>query len=247
MLDASTVRAPTIPEETAVSESAVLTATEPATARRTGRAAPITAGALLIVGAVLRAVFLGWHPPLDLDYHDYDAVVPWRESWLPMHALVGAPGFVLAFTGLAACTTVLCSRRAGLLAVIGGLIAAVGAVSFAFGLAAEGLVWRLLLDPAVVDPVTADTVLGGIGAGPQLTTPVLVLASAVVMPVGVLLQLIALAVARTVPLWVPIATVAVLLLGLVPVPGLVPVALVLETAALALIAVLALRHGIRRA
>lgn len=202
---------------------------------------------LVVVGTLLRAAFLLWHPPFTTDFYDYDAVLPWAGSWFWMHMLVGAPGFAALFVGLAALTATLTRERAGALGVVGGVIGAVGGLAFAFGLAAEGALWGWALDPAVVDAATGAALLRGVEAGPPLTTLMLVAASAVVIPVGVLLQLVALALSRALPLWLPIATGAVLLLALLPVPGLDAARAVLESAALLTIAVYAVRWRRRSA
>jgi hypothetical protein len=209
------------------------------------RPALVVAVALLVLGTVLRAVFLLWHPPFTTDFYDYEQVSAWADDWYPMHMAVGAPGFATLFIGLAAVTAVLCARRGGVPAVIGGVLASAGGIAFAFGLAAEGAVWGWALDPAVIDAEAGAALLRGIESGPQLTTPILLAASGVVIPLGVLLQLIALAVARTVPLWLPIATLVILLLGLVPLPVLDAPRLVLESIALLAIAGFAIRAALR--
>ena len=206
-----------------------------------GRPAFAVAIGLLIVGTLLRAAFLLWHPPFGTDFYDYDAMQPWADTWYWFHMFVGAPGFAALFVGLAAVTATLTRERGGALAVVGGVIAAVGGLAFAFGLAAEGALWGWALDPSVVDPETGAALLRGIESGPPLTTLMLVVAGSAVMPVGVLLQLVALALSRSVPVWLPIATAAVLLLTLLPVPALDAPRTVLESIALIAIAVYAVR------
>lgn len=201
--------------------------------------------ALLVIGTVLRATFLLWHPPFGVDFYDYEQMTAFADTYFPFHLYVGAPGFAILFIGLAAVTATMTRARAGLLAVIGGVIASVGGVAFAFGLAAEGLVWGSALDPSVIDPEAGAALLRGIEAGPQVTTLILVASGSVVLPIGVLLQLIALAVSRSVPLWLPIATTVILLLALVPIPAIDGPRVVLETIALLTIAVYAVRDQLR--
>ena len=197
--------------------------------------------ALLVLGTLLRAAFFLWHPPFTTDFFDYDAVRPWAGTWYVFHMAVGAPGFAALFIGLAAVTATLTRQRGGLLGVVGGIIGAVGGLAFAFGLAAEGALWGWALDPSVIDPEAGAALLRGIEAGPPLTSLMLVIAGSVVTPIGVLLQLIALGVSRSVPLWLPIATTVILLLTLVPVQALDAPRTVLESAALLAIAVFAVR------
>ncbi|MDH6181442.1 hypothetical protein M2152_001624 [Microbacteriaceae bacterium SG_E_30_P1] len=197
--------------------------------------------ALVVVGTALRAAFLLWHPPFSIDFYDYDQVSAFADSYFWFHFFVGAPGFVALFVGFAAITATMTRERGGLLAVIGGVVASIGGTAFAFGLAAEGLVWGYALDPGIVDAATGATLLGGIESGPQITTLLLVASGSLVIPIGVLLQLIALFVSKTVPVWLPVATVLVLLLALVPLPALDAPRVILESVALLAIAWFAVR------
>ena len=205
------------------------------------RPAFFVALALLVIGTVLRAAFFLWHPPFGTDFYDYEQMQPWADSWYLFHMWVGAPGFAVLFVGLAAITATMTVRRGNLLAVIGGVIAAAGGLLFAFGLAAEGALWGWALDPSVIDPEAGAALLRGVETGPSLTTLMLVVAGTVVMPVGVLLQLIALGVSRTVPVWLPIVTVVILLLALLPVPQLDGPRVILESIALLAIGFFAVR------
>ncbi|HWR84714.1 MAG TPA: hypothetical protein VN200_01840 [Rhodoglobus sp.] len=203
-------------------------------------ALPVAVG-LLVLGTVLRAVFLLWHPPFTTDFYDYEQVSAYADSWYLMHMAVGAPGFATMFVGLAAVTAVLCAERGGLLAVIGGALAAAGGLGFALALAAEGATWGWALDPAVIDAEAGAQLLRGIETGPQLTTPIILAADTAVIPLGVLLQLIALLLAGSVPRWLPIAVLVVMLLGLVPVPVLDGPRVVLESVALIAIGLFVVR------
>ena len=203
--------------------------------------------ALLVMGTVLRATFLLWHPPFTIDFYDYEQMSAFADTYFEFHMFVGAPGFAILFVGLAAITATMTRNRAGALAVLGGTIAALGGFAFAFGLAAEGLVWGYALDPAIIDAEAGAALLRGIEAGPQVTTLMLVVGGSIVMPVGVLLQLIALALSRSVPLWLPIITVVLLLLAVVPVPALDAPRVVLESLALLAIGWFAVRDRQRPA
>lgn len=198
--------------------------------------------ALLVLGTVLRAAFLLWHPPFTTDFFAYDDVLPYADTWFLFHVVVGAPGFAALFIGLAAITATLTRDRGGVLAVTGGVIAAGGGLAFALGLAAEGALYGWLLDPAVIDADAAAALLRSIETGPALTSAMLWISGGIVMPAGVLLQLIALAVSRTVPLWLPAVTTGILLLTLVPVPALDGPRTIAESLALLTIAAFAWRY-----
>lgn len=201
----------------------------------------VVAIALLVIGTLLRAAFFLWHPPFETDFYDYDQMLAYADTYYLFHMWIGAPGFAALFIGLAAITATMTREKGGLLAVIGGVIASIGGLMFAFGLAAEGAIWGFALDPSVIDAEAATALLRGIETGPSLTTAMLVVAGGVITPIGVLLQFIALAVSRTVPLWLPIATVVLLLLALVPVPALDAPRAVLESIALLAVGWFALR------
>ena len=209
-----------------------------------------TLAALLTLGAALRAVFLLWHPSFTLDFFDYASVLPHADSWYAMHFLVGAPGFVLLFASFAVVTVALCRLRpaAALLALLGGVVALIGAMAFAFGLAGEGAAWGWALDERVLDPSDGAVLLRGIEGRAALTSLPIAIASVAIIPVGVLLQLVALLVARSVPRLLPVATLVVLVVSALPlpVPGAVGVLIVLQSVALVLIGAVLVRREARQ-
>lgn len=204
----------------------------------------VTLFTLLVLGVLMRATFLLWHPPFDTDFYDYETMAGLRESWFVMHFFVGAPGVVIAFVtfGMLAVTLASTGRVAQTLALAGTLVASAGALLFGFGLAAEGVVWQWTTDPAVIDPASGAALLRGIEAAP-LTTPLIMLGSAVLIPLGVLLLLVAMLIARTVPRWLLIATFAILIIGAVvpPVPMVAAVSVALQSIALIAIGFFAVR------
>ena len=171
---------------------------------------------LLAVGAVLRFVFLVTHPPIDHHLFEYDSIAPIREQWWLLHFYGAGFGFILAFGGLAILTVIAC-RRARVLATIGGVIATVGAILTSLGFAAEGVTWAYATDPDVIDPVAGAELLHNFGEYPAMIDDP-ILTGFVLIPVGVLLLLIALWIARGVPRWLVYTTLAVLVLSQLPLP-----------------------------
>ncbi len=199
--------------------------------------------ALLIVGLGLRASFLLWHPPFDADLYDYDTIAPIRDDWFAMHFFAGAPGVLLAFGsfGMLAVLIVGGGRVGRLLAIVGTLIASMGAMLFAFGLAAEGAAWSWATNPDVIDPAAGAALLRGIEGEPL--TPLILLGSSILIPLGVLIVLAALLVSRRVPRWLIIATVVILLASALipPLPVVAGVQVVIQSIALIAIGWFAVR------
>lgn len=175
----------------------------------------ITLYGLLVLGVALRFVFLVTHPPLDHYIFDYDAISPIRDQWWLFHFYGAGFGFILGFGAFSVIVAILCLRRGAVLAALGGVVTTAGAILSALGFAAEGVAWAYATDPRVIDPVEGAKLLEKFGEYPAMIDEPILLGFLLV-PIGVLIQLVALWVARAVPRWLLVATVVVLLLEVVP-------------------------------
>lgn len=202
-------------------------------ADRPGRLALVVLVACLVLGAALRATFLVWHPPFDTDFFDYDSMAPIRDAWFVMHLFVGVPGWLLVFPAFGMLAVLASPAGVGrVLAVLGGLVASIGAILFATGLAGEGAAWAWATDPAVVDPEAGAQLLRGIETVPFTTTIILV--GNALIPLGLAAVLVGLLVSAAVPRWLALATLLVLALSalLPPLPILSAILVVAQSVGL---------------
>jgi len=179
----------------------------------------LTVFALLAVGAVARFVFVATHPPVDHHLFEYETIAPMREQWWLLHFYGAGFGFILAFGSLAILTVIAC-RRTRVLATVGGVIATLGAILTALGFAAEGVTWAYATDPKVIDPDAGAALLHNLGEYPAMIDDP-ILTGFLLIPIGVLLQLVALWIARAVPRWLVYTTLGVLVLSQLPLPTVV--------------------------
>lgn len=184
---------------------------------RIPRGALVTVFALLVLGAGARFAFLLVHPPIDHLIYDYASISAIRETWWFSHFYLAGFGFPLAFAALAILVAALCASRGLVLALLGGIVATLGALLTGLGFAAEGVTWAYLTDPDVVSPMVGAEVLHALGDHPALIDDP-ILNGFLIIPLGVLLQLVALWRSRRVPRAILIAVLVVLVVSAIPLP-----------------------------
>ena len=183
------------------------------------RALLTTAFVVLIVALVARQVFAFW------EHYDgsatYEELAAFGEAYWPMNVLVFGPSFAIGFAAQALLVWQLGRGRGRIVTYVGAALLLVGGTVFALVATAHALPFDWAANHGILDESAGREV---VGAFTDRGTPVLVpyiIGSQAVIALGALVSIVGARASLTVPTWMLVTTVAlVLVFAVVPIdPG----------------------------
>lgn len=182
----------------------------------TGRARVVAVA--LALGAAANGALSVWQPTGGAE-SAYAIVAPMREAWWAWSVVGGLLGIAVLAVALSLAACLLAPDRGAGWATAGAVLTTLGGLAAYGGVAADGILYAYLTDPAVVDPAAATPIVAAIAADPS--GDALLLPAYLLFIAGSLVLALALWRARTVPRWLTATFAALNVLGvLIPEPRL---------------------------
>ncbi|MET8861980.1 hypothetical protein ABZW11_03375 [Nonomuraea sp. NPDC004580] len=204
---------------------------------------------LLLVSLAGRTGFAFWEPPFDGTVR-YDDVRALGGAYWPMNLYLGGPGYAVSWVASAVFIVLLARGRAGVLNLVGALLAGIGGILFALTITAEVLPFAYAADPAVLPEAEGRQLFDVLNAHLDRLLPAII-GTQIAIALGVLLALIGTLISKTAPRRLSITGIAyvVVFVGL-PTESLgavvVAVGYLLQVALVAAIGWFGLRAGLGR-
>jgi hypothetical protein len=186
------------------------------TLARSGSRTTLVASALALSAAAVTAVLI-WHPWPARDQFEYGDIAPIRDAmWAAI--VIDALGFAVVGITLSIVVCMLARSRGAVFASVGAVITTLGGIGLAmgeFGFAAMS--WYSTEADAI--SVAEGTKLLDYTVDHPEHGMVVQMAGFLLFTVGTILLLVALIRSRSVPLWLPIACLVLIVAQFTPVPG----------------------------
>ena len=170
------------------------------------RAALVALFVLLLVSLIGRIVFTLWEPPFDGSIR-YDEVSDLGAAYWPMNLYLGGPAYAVSWIAAAVFIVRLAKGRAGVLNLVGAFLVGLGGVVFALTITAEVLPFAYAADPAVLPEPEGRALFDVLNDHLDRLLPAII-GSQLTIVAGMLLALVGILVARTMPRPLTIAALA---------------------------------------
>ncbi len=193
--------------------TATVTAPAPPTTRR--RRAGVLAGVLAVATVAAIPANFRYPQPANGNEFSYADIAPIRETFWTLQVLLSIE-MALAMPALALAVLLLVRHRGATLATVGATALCVGAACYVVGSAGIATFYYFATDP-VLDPTAGATLVEEVSTGWKLYA--LALPGMLLITIGTVLQAIALWRSRSVPRWLPIASLGILGMFFIPSSG----------------------------
>jgi len=195
--------------------TATVTAPAPPTTGR--RRAGVLAAVLAV--ATVAAIPLNFRYPQPADgatEFSYADIAPIRETFWTLQILLSVEA-IIAVPAVALGVLLLVRQRGATLATVGATALCLGAACYVTGTAGLATFYYFTTDPALLDPTAGARLVEEVSTGWKLYA--MALPGMLLLVIGTVLQAIALWRSRSVPRWVPIASLGIVGMFFVPSSG----------------------------
>jgi hypothetical protein len=180
--------------------------------RRTG----LLLGVLVITSLAALVGSLLWPEPATGDWYSYDDIAPIRERWWALLTVLST-SLVLNVPAQALAALLLTPNRGAVWTTVGAGVMWLGTGLYAVGVAGWAATYFFTTDPALA-AANGRQLLYRVGEDPRLFA--IALPGAVLVALGTVVQAVGLWRSRTLPRWVPVLSLAIVLSFIVPGSGL---------------------------